>query len=251
MQNAYNSEQKKLKYQLASDLHIEYLENPKASDFIKKNADILVLAGDIGSLYKINQLETFLKELNEFEKILYIPGNHEFYMIRDVKPKPFNHLLKDLFDLEKRIPNLIVMNCNSVIIDDIEFLGCTLWSNLAQNFFPKYRVRIYGFTNIVYQQQYDKNLQWLKKTLNTSTVKDRVVITHYPPLHLTDRDKFPYLYSNNLEHLIKLSNMLVWNFGHIHVNHMFTKNDVLLVTNQTGRIKDNVSDYVRDFIVTV
>lgn len=240
-----------VKYQLASDLHIEYLDNPKASDFIKKNADILVLAGDIGSLYKLDQLERFLKELSDFEKILYIPGNHEFYMVRDIKPKPFNHLLRDLFDLEKRISNLIVMNCNSVVINDIEFLGCTLWSNLGQNFFPKYRVRIYGFTNIVYQQQYDKNLQWLKKTLSASVNPNRVVITHYPPVNLATRDKFSYLYSNTLEHLIKLSNMIVWNFGHIHKNHMFTKNNVLLVTNQTGRVKDNVKDYVRDFIVTV
>jgi len=251
MQNTSSVQTKPLKYQLASDLHIEYLDNPKASDFIKKNAEILVLAGDIGSLYKMDQLEAFLNELHDFKNILYIPGNHEFYMVKDIQPKPFNHLLRDLFDLEKRIPNLIVMNCNSVVIDDIEFLGCTLWSNLAQNYFPKYRVRIYGFSNIVYQQQYDKNLQWLKRSLSTSSMKNKVVVTHYPPINLTTRDKFSYLYSNNLEHLIKLSNMLVWNFGHIHKNYMLTKNQVLLVTNQTGRIKDQVKDYVRDFIVTV
>lgn len=242
---------KRLKYQLASDLHIEYLDNPKASDFIKKNADILVLAGDIGSLYKIEQLETFLKELSDFEKILYVPGNHEFYMVKDIKPKPFNHLLRDLFELEKRIPNLIVLNQNSIIIDDIEFIGCTLWSNLGDNFFPKYRVRIYGFSNIVYQQQYTKNLQWLTRTLKSSVTQNRVVITHYPPIDKSYRDKFSYLYGNNLEYLIKPSNMLVWNFGHIHHNYMYSHNNVLIVTNQTGRVKDNVQDYVNDFIVTI
>ena len=242
---------KPVKYQLASDLHIEYLDNPKASDFIKKSADILVLAGDIGSLYKMDQLETFLRELSDFQKILYIPGNHEFYIAKDIPPKPFNSLLRDLFDLEKRISNLIVMNCNSVIIDDVEFVGCTLWSNLGDNFFPKYRVRIYGFSNIVYQQQYDKNLQWLKRTLASSVTKDRVVITHYPPVNLTNRDKFSYLYSNALEYLLKPSNMVIWNFGHIHVNYMYSKNTVLLITNQKGRVKDQVKDYGRDFIITL
>jgi len=244
-------QQKPVKYQLASDLHIEYLENVMASNFIKKSADILVLAGDIGSLYKMDQLETFLHELSAFKTILYIPGNHEFYTVKDIKPKPFNALLRDLFDLERRIPNLIVLHCNSIIIDEVEFIGCTLWSDLGDNFFPKYRVRIYGFSNIVYQQQYDKNLQWLKRTLTSSTAKTRVVITHYPPVNLTKRDKFSYLYSNNLEDLIKPSNMVIWNFGHIHVNHMFTKNEVLLITNQTGRVKDGVKDYGKDFIITI
>jgi predicted phosphodiesterase len=242
---------KPVKYQLASDLHIEYLDNPKASDFIKKSADILVLAGDIGSLYKMEQLEKFLQELSAFQKILYIPGNHEFYITKDIKPKPFNALLRDLFDLEKRIPNLIVMNCNSVIIDNIEFIGCTLWSDLGENFFPKYRVRIYGFSNIVYQQQYEKNLHWLKRTLGRSIIKDRVVITHYPPVNLTNRDKFSYLYSNELEYLLKPSNMVIWNFGHIHVNYMYSKNDVLLITNQKGRVKDKVVDYGKNFIITL
>lgn len=239
------------KYQLASDLHIEYLESPRASDFIKKTANTLVLAGDIGSLYKIEQLETFLKELSDFEKILYIPGNHEFYMIKGITPKPFNSLLRDLFDLETRIPNLIVLNCSSIVIDDIEFLGCTLWSNLGDNFFPKYRVRIYGFNNLVYQQQYEKNLQWLKKNLTNTSIKNRVVVTHYPPIDITTRSKFAYLYSNSLEYLLKPKNMVVWNFGHLHVNHMLSKNKVLLITNQKGRVKDNVKDYRRDFTVTV
>ncbi len=242
---------RRVKYQLASDLHIEYLETPKASDFIKKVADILVLAGDIGSLYKMDQLETFLKELSSFKKILYIPGNHEFYTVKDVKPKAFNHLLRDLLELESRIPNLIVLNCNSIVIDDVEFVGCTLWSNIGDNFFPKFRVRIYGFSNIVYQQQYNKNLQFLKKTFKTPSDKERVVITHYPPVDKSTRDKFSYLYANDLEHLIKSENMKVWNFGHIHQNHMYIKNDVLVVTNQAGRIKDKIQDFSKDFTITV
>ena len=42
-------------FQLASDLHIEYQNNRvNAFDFITPTADILILAGDIGSLYKID-----------------------------------------------------------------------------------------------------------------------------------------------------------------------------------------------------
>lgn len=245
-----------VRYQLASDLHIEYLENVSAKDFIKKYADILVLAGDIGSIYKMSQLEKFLNELHEFEKIIYIPGNHEFYTVKGIDPKPFNQLLKELYELEKRIENLIILNCDTYVIDDTQFIGCTLWSDLGENFFPKFRVRIYGFNNIVYQQQYKKNLQFLQKKLKQRSEYKNVVVTHYPPIDLThnlqhSRDKYLYLYSNNLEYMIKRNNIIVWNFGHIHVNHMLSIKNVLLVTNQKGRKKDNVKDYVDDFIITV
>ena len=245
-----------LRYQLASDLHIEYLDDPLASDFIKKKANVLVLGGDIGSLYKLDQLEKFLNELHAFEKILYIPGNHEFYTVKNIKQKPYNQLLDDLYGLEQRITNLYVLNCKSMIIDDIEFIGCTLWSNIGTNFFPKYRVRIYGFNNIIYQQQYEKHLNFLKKALTTYThgisdQSNRVVVTHYPPVDLETRTKFAYLYANNLTNMILSKNMKVWNFGHIHVNHMYFIDRVLMVTNQTGRAKDHVQDYVKDFIVTL
>ena len=50
--------------QIASDLHIEYKNNniPNPLDFITPSADILILAGDIGSFYKIQQLTEFLKK---------------------------------------------------------------------------------------------------------------------------------------------------------------------------------------------
>ena len=238
-----------MRYQIASDLHIEYLDGAKASDFIEKKSDILVLAGDIGSLYKIDQLTQFLKELNEFKKIIYIPGNHEFYMVKGYKPKPFNQLIKSLFELEKVIPNLVVLNCGTINIDGINFVGCTLWSDIGENSLPKYRVRIYGFSHIVYNQQYQKNLNFLKRTLQYQ-YPNTVVVTHYPPVDLVDnssKNKFKYLYRNNLDYMIDKENMSIWNFGHIHINHSLIKNGVRLITNQKGRTKDDVQDFEKIF----
>ena len=49
-------------------------------DFIKPSAPIIILAGDIGSLYRIEQLEYFFSTIQEYFKyILYIPGNNEYY----------------------------------------------------------------------------------------------------------------------------------------------------------------------------
>ena len=56
-----------------------------------------------------------------FEKILYIPGNHEFYKIGNYEPNTFNNLLKIMYDLEKEIPNLVILNCSSYIIGNTKF----------------------------------------------------------------------------------------------------------------------------------
>ena len=50
--------------QVVSDLHIEYIKDMvKVEDFITPKSSILVLAGDIGSLYRFDQLFKFLKDL--------------------------------------------------------------------------------------------------------------------------------------------------------------------------------------------
>jgi predicted phosphodiesterase len=52
-------------FQIVSDLHIEYKNNeiPDPLTLITPTSEILILAGDIGSLYKIKQLQGFLEKL--------------------------------------------------------------------------------------------------------------------------------------------------------------------------------------------
>ena len=58
--------------QIVSDLHIEQYEDvPNPLDFITPSADILILAGDIGSFYRIQQLIDFLKALCSYFKIVF------------------------------------------------------------------------------------------------------------------------------------------------------------------------------------
>ena len=108
--------------QVASDLHIEYIKEDiiKVENLIEPKSPILVLAGDIGSLYRFDQLFNFLKDLSKlFKYILYVPGNHEFYMLSNIKPLPFRILLNRLYQMENDINNLYILNKSSVIIDDL------------------------------------------------------------------------------------------------------------------------------------
>jgi len=59
-----------LQFQVVSDLHIEY-ENDNTVDpfeYITPVGDVLVLAGDIGSLYKMDQLKDFIDKITKYFK---------------------------------------------------------------------------------------------------------------------------------------------------------------------------------------
>ena len=97
--------------QIASDLHIEYKndEIPNPLDYIIPTAEILILAGDIGSLYKIEQLEGFLIKLSGyFKHIIYVPGNQEYYTINENEQTPMSILLNKLYKIEQHIKNLFI-----------------------------------------------------------------------------------------------------------------------------------------------
>ena len=61
---------------------------------------------------------------------------------------------------------LYILNKSSVIINDICFIGSTLWSNVPDNFYvPKYRVRIKGFNTYLYQTNHNKDKEFIEKAL--------------------------------------------------------------------------------------
>jgi predicted phosphodiesterase len=69
-----------------SDIHVDYsfnknwLANLSTSDF---QEDILILAGDVTD--SLSLLEWSLKALSQcFKKVLYVPGNHDLWVVRDV-----------------------------------------------------------------------------------------------------------------------------------------------------------------------
>lgn len=133
-----------VKFQIASDLHIEY--NGDKNDlfvgdiqtYIEPCADILILAGDIGNLYKYEQLLDFLTKVCAlFQHVLYIPGNQEYYSITGCDTIPFNDLQEKIRLLETKINNLHILNRKSICIDDVCVIGCTLWSK-AKVEIPEY-----------------------------------------------------------------------------------------------------------------
>ena len=247
--------------QIASDLHIEYKNDliPNPLNFITPSADILVLAGDIGSFYKIEQLTKFLEALcSYFQIVLYIPGNHEWYTIRGKEVLKYETLEKRMRQMEDKIPNLNILNRSSVVIGNICFTGCTLWSN-PEGQIPTFIVRIPDLKTKEYREKHFEDLEYLKNMMLFCQKNNHrlVIITHYPPTKKTldeacaKKKKFHSIYATDLDHLLDISLVQTWICGHVHKNFDFISElGCRVVGNQKGKDKDRIADYKKDFTIS-
>jgi len=257
----YNSKVMPTTYQIASDLHIEYMStNIDPLSLITPVADILILAGDIGNLYKYDQLFNFLNGLVDYFKyILYVPGNHEYYKPKDAryKNKTFSELNHRLDSLASSFTNLVVLNCASVLIGNTCIVGCTLWSDIKCDL-PRYIVRINDFNTIFYKSLYLHHADYISRMIGYCKEHkyEMVCVTHHPPtfdvINMVNRkQKFTSLYASSLDDIINKDNMSMWVFGHVHKNFDLDKNGCRLISNQLGREKDNVQDYKTDLSIEI
>lgn len=129
-----------MKIQLASDLHLEF--NP---DVVINNAgaDILCLAGDICLAYhlyrhpvsglpnnaenreKAERYRKFFEHVSQqFERVLYVMGNHEHYSGR------WNNTAEWLRDALEPWPNIQLLDNQFVDINNVRIIGTSLWTDL-------------------------------------------------------------------------------------------------------------------------
>ena len=119
---------------IASDVHLEF------GDLILKNeenADVLILSGDICVAADFREsdgiiengksqryTDFFARCAFEFPKVLYVAGNHEHYN------GDYAETFKILRNYLGRIENLHILDKEHVIIDDVTFIGGTLWTDM-------------------------------------------------------------------------------------------------------------------------
>lgn len=112
--------------QYLSDLHLEGLQGQTAITQVRpaEGVDVLVLAGDIVQLRRLDELRHLTAPFTEQGvPVLYVPGNHEYYRLRVPIPDRVLTVLDD-------IPGLHLLDNQAITIDGVRFLGSTLWSPL-------------------------------------------------------------------------------------------------------------------------
>ena len=193
-----------------------------------------------------------------FQVVLYVTGNHEWYTIPGHEPLSLEELEKRMHKFESIISNLYILNRSSVRIGDLCIAGATLWSK-PECQVPPFIVRVHGMRTKEYQDRHNEDLSYLIKIMNYCKKNDHklLIITHHPPTmkvldYTNKRKKFLSLYATNLDYLLDKSKVSTWVCGHVHKNFDFiSEKGCRVVGNQKGKKKDQITDYVKDFVFTL
>ena len=169
-----------MQFQIASDLHIEQYSSKDSmvSEFIQPSADVLILAGDVGSMYRRRQLTNFLEDVcNKFQWVIYVPGNHEYYSIKSIPTVPMSRFQNFMKKLCAQITNLIFLDREVIEIDNIRVIGATLWSKISIE--PRI-VRIPGMNQNRYNGYHRRDLAFLRKEIKAAKWANKkiLVVTH-------------------------------------------------------------------------
>lgn len=240
-----------MKIQYASDLHLEFADNWR---YLKQNplqvsGDILILAGDIGYLedqsYQNHPFWDWASE--NYNQVLIVLGNHEFYKYYDLST------MQDGIVVEIR-PNVHYYYNKVVRIEDADFVLSTLWSRIDEKDAPYTEQCVTDFHRIMYganilthrefNQEHSKCLQFIKRSVEGSTAKFKVVVTHHVPSFQLCAPEFEGSSLNGaftvgLEDYIKDSNIDYWIYGHSHRNIEKTIGKTHCLCNQLGYVFAN------------
>lgn len=261
-----------MKVCLASDLHLEF------SDIELHNtegADVLILSGDICVAHSLHdhpidkpipadamkpgrnqsaavKYRDFFKRVNdEFPKTIMVAGNHEFYHGR------YPDAITWLYDEMKNYPNIHFLDMDSVVIDDVTFVGGTLWTDmnkndpttmhLIENMMNDFRIirnsqRNYArFSPLDTVIHHRATLEHIKKVVDSDNSKKYVVVGHHAPTPLSIHEKYKNevwvnggYHSDLSEFILDRPQIALWTCGHVHNPHTYYMGDTFIAANPRG-----------------
>jgi Icc-related predicted phosphoesterase len=240
-----------MKIQIVSDIHLEF---DPYYDIAPTDADVLVIAGDVCEVGNIELFESFFSDISDkFQHIFYVLGNHEYYNSEyfDTQTKA-----KEILD---PFPNVHVLDNSVFELDDILFIGTTLWTDFnagspiamqeANHNMMDFRIIRHGENQLTVD-----DIKAVNKNCRTfllgSVQTDRkvVIITHHLPDMVCVNDKWKqphtmqlnYAFANTgLLDSILNQNPVLWIFGHTHDKVDMVVQNTRLVCNPKGYRQEN------------
>ncbi|KAJ5126783.1 hypothetical protein N7448_007562 [Penicillium atrosanguineum] len=245
--------------QIVSDLH---LEKPPTYDVFEiiPEAPYLALLGDIG-LVRDDGFFTFIKaQLQKFQIVFLLLGNHEPWHSTWVKTKErikqFSDSVKQQYSTKDLGVFVFLDQTRYDLSSEVTILGCTLYSQISEQHRERISTGVNDFYHIDNWTVDDHNaahradLDWLNGQVSeiaTSEPQRKIVVfTHYSPVAQDPRAVDPrhvdsplssgFATDLSMQECWKNSRVCLWAFGHTHYNTEFMEEGTgkLVVSNQRG-----------------
>ena len=265
-----------MKIGLTSDIHLEF------GDLILKNEDnidVLVLSGDIMIAQDMHDhpesthlqtgamLETlgarqkkavmfreFLSRASfQFPHVVYVAGNHEFY--HGKWPLGVDYLRHEV----SKFPNIHFLEMDTVKIDDVTFVGGTLWTDMNKgdaltlhcvaDMMNDFKIIVNSDKNFARLKpsdvaiQHRKTLQYIKTIVQEKHNEKFVVVGHHAPTKLSVKPRYQNdtlmngAYSSDLtEFILDHPQIKVWTHGHTHDVFDYMIGTTRVVCNPRGYV---------------
>lgn len=253
-----------------SDIHLEFMPHiTTLNDLINKSClkhdkvfninddnlkkSHLILAGDIGNPYDTNYWD-FLRDCSQiFAHVIFITGNHEYYN------KNIDLLIIDNYIKSEslKINNLHFLQQNSITINNIMYIGCTMWSSIPKENKKDVEMQMNDY-NLIFNFNvnrcnliHEKHKLWLTNEVNNNNCCKKVVITHHLPSNKLISKKYlnnpiNSAFYSNLEYLMG-PNINIWIAGHTHTRHDITIHETRVLVNPIGYSKENHNGSIKHF----
>ncbi len=272
-----------MKIKLVSDLHLEFSDCFINND---EGADVLILGGDImiaqdlhdhletPSIYSmpgelaglgrrqqaVKRYRDFLKRCSfQFPHVIYVAGNHEFYHGK------FFAGIDYLRDECAKYPNVYFLECDTKVIDDVTFIGATLWTDMNKGD-PLTMHAIEGMMNDFRIIRNDKRnyatmsardvvsrhartLQYFRSILAEQHDKKFVVVGHHSPSFQSVSDIYKDeqlmnggYHSDLSEFILDHPQIKLWTHGHTHHPFDYMIGETRIVCNPRGYENDGYSE---------
>lgn len=272
-----------MKIAVCSDVHLEFgpisLENTE-------NADVLILSGDICVVKDIldlnetneksHRIHMFFQECcSRFKFVVYVAGNHEHY--HGDFAKTFDVLHNRLGYLS----NLHILDKESVLLNDVFFVGGTLWTDMnkedpltlrhmtgmmndfrcvansnKETYFRdadgNSHIRDGKFSPEDAVEDHKKMLDYLKIMVEGKHDQKIVVVGHHSPSKMSTHPRYKEEfimnggYSSDLsEFILDHPQIKLWTHGHTHEDFDYLIGSTRIVCNPRGYI--NYEDRADNF----
>ena len=240
-----------MKIILYSDLHLEFGKKFKPPS--DRDADLMILAGDIVTFNNLDPLTDFL---SEWEKpVLYVAGNHEYYSKKPKSIDLYNKLFQEYICNSTK--EIVWLRDSCYSFDDYEFFGGTMWTDFKDSDIDAMRYAKYNMNDYRMIWNEGRNLMpgdtigfheefkgKLVSFLRRNREKKKVIISHHAPvINPKSIHKGSYLEpafnASDIEEIIKRYKPNYWFYGHTHECDNQIVGRTQIISNQSGYPKIN------------